>query len=283
MIQMEFRFPFNKIMFLKVHPGIIAVLAVAAAVYGLRWFQRVNLYFPDSGIVAYPSALGLNYEDVSVTTKDRKIVRGWYIAAVRPEAPVILFAHGNGGNISHRLDKAAMMHSLGAGVLIFDYRGYGKSEGSPSERGTYMDAESFYDWLVARGVKPEKIILYGESLGTAVATEMAIRHKCAGLVLESAFTSVVEMGKRIFPYLPVRFIVTYKYDTLSKIKGINCPLLVFHSRTDEIVPYDMGKRIFEEASEPKKFIEFQGGHNDGYAVSRERYLSGLRDFIGGVK
>jgi fermentation-respiration switch protein FrsA (DUF1100 family) len=205
-----------------------------------------------------------------------------------------LFCHGNAGNISHRLDKLEKFHALGANVLIFDYRGYGQSDGHPSELGTYQDADSAYQWLVKREAlsvendagnplhasrSTPRVVFYGESLGCAVAVEMAVRHPGAGLILESPFTSTVAMAKRIFPWLPVKWIVRYRYDNLSKIPKIKMPVLILHSPQDEIVPFAMGRQLFNAAPPPKQFLELTGDHNDGYADSGDIYLRGIAAFL----
>jgi hypothetical protein len=190
----------------------------------------------------------------------------------------VLFCHGNGGNISHRLDKAARLRRTGVSLLFFDYRGYGLSEGAPSEQGTYQDAEAAYQWLLQRGAKG--VVFYGESLGCAVATEMARRHpEARGLILESPFTSTVAMAQLIFPRLPVSWILRYRYDNLAKIPGLRMPLLILHSPQDEIVPFAMGKRLFAAAPEPKRFVEMAGGHNDGYIDFGERYAAEVKRFL----
>ena len=200
-------------------------------------------------------------------------VHAWYFAG----DPVVLLCHGNGGNISHRLEKLRLIKRAGAGALIFDYRGYGKSEGTPSEKHTYEDGEAAYRWLAS--TTTARIVLYGESLGGGVATELATRVPAAGLVLDSAFTSALDMGKRIFPWLPVRLLVRYKYDNLAKIAAVKMPVLVMHSPQDEIIPYDMGRRLFEAAPGKKAFVEMRGGHNDGFYLSRDAYVDGLKSFF----
>lgn len=264
---------------------VILVLLSIAAWSGLSSLERRSLYFPDRTMIAKPSVYRMAYEDLHLLTKDGTRIQGWWISAVRPggqpAAPTILLCHGNAGNISHRLDKLAKLHGLGANVLIFDYRGFGQSEGQPSEKGTYADAEAAYRWLVnAKALAPGSIVFYGESLGCAVAVEMAIRHPdAAGIILESPFTSTVAMAARVFPWLPAKWIVRYHYDSLSKIPRLRMPLLILHSPQDEIVPFEMGRRLFAAAPEPKQFVELVGGHNEGYDVSGERYLAAVREFL----
>jgi fermentation-respiration switch protein FrsA (DUF1100 family) len=193
----------------------------------------------------------------------------------------LLFFHGNAGNISHRLDKLRLLNEQGFSVFIFDYRGYGQSAGVPSEQGTYADAEAAYRYLtLERQIPSQHIVFYGESLGCAVATEMAARHAAAALVLESPFTSTVAMGKRAFPWLPVEWIVRYRYDTLAKISTIKTPLLILHSRQDEIVPFAMGLELLSAAPSGRKhLVELTGDHNEGFLMSGPRYTNALNQFV----
>ena len=173
-----------------------------------------------------------------------------------------------------------MYHQLGLAVFIIDYRGYGRSQGRPSEPGTYLDAEAAWNYLTKDKAVPEnRIILYGESLGGAVATWLATQHKPGALILESSFTSVMDMGRHYYPYLPIRWISRIKYPTLDRIKEVHVPLLIIHSLTDDIVPYAQGKKLFESAHEPKSFLEITGDHNNGFMESNGRYLDGIDQFI----
>lgn len=263
--------------------GAVFVFAFLA----LRALEQRTLYFPDSQLFAYPSALRLSYEDAFLTTMDGVKIHGWFIpavqappAALRDHAYAVLFCHGNAGNVSHRLDKVSRLRTLGQDWFLLDYRGYGKSEGTPSEQGTYADAEAAYRYLIEkRGMSPSRVVFYGESLGCAVAVEMAKRHPAAGLILESPFTSSVDMGKKFFPWLPVRWVTRYRYDNLSKMAAIQCPLLILHSPKDDIIPFEMGKRLFEAARPPKRFVELIGDHNEGYIDSGDVYPNALREFF----
>lgn len=250
---------------------------------GLRWFERANLYFPSRGMEADPGRIGLPFEDLRLTADDGTLVTAWFIP-LKLDSPVILFCHGNGGNMSHRLDKLSLLRGAGASVLMFDYRGYGQSAGRPSEQGTYLDAEAAYRWLTEnKKVPPRRIVIHGESLGAAVALELALRRPAAGLILESPFTSVVEMGQRIFPFLPVKLLVRFRYDNLAKIGRIRCPLLIMHSPSDDIVPYDMGRRLFTAAPQPKAFLEMRGSHNEGFLDTGEGYPASIRKFLSSLK
>ncbi|MEK6653204.1 MAG: alpha/beta hydrolase [Nitrospirota bacterium] len=241
--------------------------------------QGSMLYYPSREIEATPWNIGLDFEEISLKTKDGINISAWYIPAEN-ERGVVLFCHGNAGNISHRLDSTLIFHDLNMSVLIFDYRGYGKSEGSPTENGTYLDAESAWDYLVnVRHVKPEKIILFGRSLGSAIAAETAIRRKAGAIIIESGFTSIPDLGAKFFPQLPVRLISRYHYSTIDKVSMIDIPKLFIHSRQDELIPFEQGIRLFEKASAPKEFLQITGSHNDGFLISGKIYIDGLNIFI----
>ncbi|HAH07929.1 MAG TPA: alpha/beta hydrolase [Elusimicrobia bacterium] len=270
---------------MKVRMGHVLWIAVGLVLLwaALRWFERANLYFPSREFTMGPQTFGLSYEEVFLRTEDGVRIHAWLLPAQRP-GPVLLYCHGNAGNISSRMYKANLFHRLGLGVLLFDYRGYGKSEGRPSEEGTYRDAEAAWRWLVEeKRVRPEDIVVYGESLGNAIALETALRHPPRALILESAFTSVVDMGELIFPFLPVRAMTTIRYDNLAKIPRVSCPVLVMHSREDSIVPFEMGRRLFEAAPEPKRFFELKGSHDEGYIDTGEAYSGEILGFLAGLK
>lgn len=244
----------------------------------VRYLERQSLYFPLREIEANPSMIGLHYEDVTVRTGDGIQICGWYVPADTPRATVLFF-HGNGGNIGHRLEKIRMLNQLDLGVLIFDYRGYGASGGSPSEKGLYDDAVTMYTYLVKeRDIPPGTVIAYGESLGGAVAVDLARTYELGGVIIEGGFTSVKDMAKRVLPFVPSFFYKT-EYNSLKKIRDVRAPLLVVHSDDDEIVPFHHGERLYNAAREPKEFVRLQGGHNDAFLLSREQYLSGIDSFI----
>lgn len=249
--------------------------------FSIRFLEHSSLYFPFRTIEATPQDIGLRYEELEVLTEDGVRLSAWFIPSERSRA-VLLFSHGNGGNISHRLEKIMILNRLGLDILIFDYRGYGKSTGSTNEKGIYIDAETIYDYLVnEKHVPPWKIIGYGESLGSPVIIELASRRSMAGVIIEEAFTSVREMARVHFPFIPTSLLKS-RYDTLEKIRDIKIPKLIFHSLNDEIVPFEQGKRIFEAAPEPKDFVELRGGHNDAFIVSRETFSSGIDRFVSGL-
>jgi fermentation-respiration switch protein FrsA (DUF1100 family) len=260
---------------------LVAVTYGAFALY-LFIMQPRLLYYPDMPgrePEATPAAVGLAYEDVALQTVDDIRLHAWFIPAENPRATV-LFCHGNAGNISHRLDSIRLLHSLGLQVLIFDYRGYGKSEGRPSEKGTYRDVDAAWHYLrEVRGLTEAGIIIFGRSLGAAVAADLASRTRPAAVILESAFTSVPDMAAEFYPWLPVRLLSRYRYDNLGKVARIARPLLLVHSRQDEIIPFAHGERLFGRAREPKQFLELTGGHNDAFQSSRKAYTHGLKSFL----
>jgi uncharacterized protein len=268
--------------------AVIATLGSYLAFLALVYLgQSGLLYLPDSagrGLVATPSAIGLAFEDVHLRTDDGVPLHGWLISAPEKarQAPrrTLLFFHGNAGNISHRLDSMRIFAELGLDVFIFDYRGYGRSGGSPSEEGTYRDATAAWHWLTReRGLHPGQVVLFGRSLGAAVAVELATRTDPAGLIVESAFTSVPDLGAEIYPFLPVRLLSRYRYDNLGRIASVRIPVLVVHSRGDEIVPFHHGQALYAAAAGPKQFLELQGGHNDGFLASEAAYRRGLNEFL----
>lgn len=252
----------------------------------LYFFQTKLVFYPTREFAVTPSQLQLPYEDVYINVTAKERIHGWYFAANNPdsgqEGPVALFCHGNAGNISHRLETVVLILSLGVDILLFDYRGYGKSDGSPSEANIYADAKACYNWLVEqKGVRPENIILFGRSLGGAVAIELARRAKCGGVVVESSFTSAADMGKRMFPFIPIKYLVRYRFDSIGKIGSLTCPVLVTHSPDDDIVPFEMGRRLFAAANEPKRFITLRGGHNDREYLADASYTAALKALMHG--
>ncbi len=261
---------------------VLFLLLLASAIFAWRFFtrfERDNLYFPDRAMSAHPGTYGLAYEELRLMSSGGSLVHGWFIG-LSESSPVILLSHGNAGNISHRLEKAVLLRKAGASVLLYDYQGYGRSEGVPSEKGSYADAAAAYAWLIReKKVPPHKIFFYGESLGAGPSIELAASQPAAGLILESAFSSVPDMAKVVFPGLPLEWLIRFRYDNLAKIGKIRCPLLVMHSPQDEIVPYSMGRRLFENAPQPKSFFDLKGDHNGGFLISGEAYVEALRRFL----
>lgn len=241
-------------------------------------FQHRLVYVPFSDLDSDPARIGLSYREIFMDVPGGKI-HAWFVPA-EDERGVVLFCHGNAGNISHRLQTIEMLHSLDMSIMIFDYQGYGKSSGKPGEKKTYLDARAAWDYLVEhKKIEPEKIFVFGRSLGGAIAADLATQTCPAGVILESTFTGVKDLGSELFSFLPVRILSRFEYDTLNKLKKISSPVMIIHSPDDEIIPYSHGKKLYKDAQEPKYFTEIHGGHNTGYLDSRELYLKELNAFF----
>lgn len=245
----------------------------------LAFFFRNNLMFiPMRGVTSTPADSGLTYEDVRFAAADGTPLHGWFLPG--SGRGTVLFCHGNAGNIGHRLDSLEIFHSLGLSVFLFDYRGYGKSDGSPTIEGVYSDLEGAWKHLTkVRGISPEEIVLFGRSLGGAVAAWGAEKYSPAGLILESTFTTLADAGRRHLFFLPVGLMVGNAFDTLSRMKNITCPVLVASSPDDEIVPGKHGLILYDAAGEPKAFLPLIGGHNDGFLLTGQPYIDGLDKFF----
>lgn len=260
---------------------IIIIIAGAYIIFAgfLFVFQSHYVYYPERVLIADPGTIRLNFESIYFRTEDGVTLFGWFIPCENSRG-VILFCHGNAGNISHRLESIQIFHRLGLDVFIFDYRGYGKSEGKPTELGTYKDAEAAWGYLVKeRKTNRSQIIVFGRSLGGAIASWLASNHKPGALILESTFTSLSDVAAKFYPYLPVRLLLRFKYHTAEYLGRVNCPVLVVHSRNDEIMPFNHGNQLFKTANEPKKFLEISGTHNEGFITSGKDYEEGLNGFI----
>ena len=221
------------------------------------------LYAPSAEYDYTPQDLGMKYEQVTLSTADQERIVAWWVPHQGATATV-LFCHGNAGNISDRLSTVCTFHRMGYQVLIFDYRGYGQSTGRPCEQGIYLDAEAAWRYLTdTRGIPPNRIVVFGRSLGGGVAIELARRHPPAALMVESTFTSVADIGQQQYPFLPVRLLCRHPYSSIDKVPLLTCPKLFLHSCDDELIPLANGKRLFETASEPKRFIETPGEHDTG--------------------
>jgi len=243
--------------------------------------EKGVVFFPDKFILETPADWLMPYEDVFFKTSDGVKLNGWYVPAKGSDVTLLWF-HGNAGNISHRLENLSLLHhKVGINIFIFDYREYGRSEGEISKAGTFLDADAAYEYLRSLpDIDPGKIVLFGRSLGTALAVEVASQKPCLGLILESAFTSTDDMMKLYLPFLTPPPPGTAKYDSLSKIGLIKAPKLLIHGEYDTIVPLWMGKQLFEKASEPKEFYLIKGaGHNDTYLVGGDEYFRTIADFI----
>ncbi|GAK54919.1 phospholipase/carboxylesterase [Candidatus Vecturithrix granuli] len=266
--------------------SIALVILVIVGIIGIRLAEQKMIYYP----MVFPrgywdtSHFPGRLEDCTFRTEDGVTLHGWFAHAVAPDTRprrTLLFLHGNAGNITHRQTNIVHLIQCGLNVFIFDYRGYGKSEGTPSEQGLYADAASAYEYLLARkDVQPEHIVFFGRSLGGAVAVELATRKPCEKLILESTFTSIKGMVREIFGLLPVHYLIRSQFDSLAKIRTIHVPLLVIHGNQDTIVPFEQGKQLFAAANAPKFFYEIHGAdHNDTYDIGGDAYFERLKAFI----
>lgn len=264
-----------------------SITLLAAGMYGalclyLFLMQSRLLYYPNlpsRQLTATPADINLAYESVSISTSDGVMIHGWFIPA-RPERATLLFFHGNAGNISHRLDSIRIFHELGLSILIVDYRGYGQSQGVISEEGSYRDAEAAWNYLTeTRKIPAGQIIIFGRSLGAAIAAHIASIQRPAALILESAFTSVPDMAARLYPFFPVRLLSRFQYNTKKMLMSVTCPVLIIHSPGDEIIPYENGQQLYAAAREPKDMLMIRGGHNEGFLASGNTYSEGIASYL----
>lgn len=258
---------------------LIVIIAYSILAWSVYFMQSSFIYRPVRNVPYTPSDMDLIYEKIALKTDDGLKIAAWFIPCENAKMTV-LFCHGNGGNMAHRLDTINILNELGLNCLIFDYRGYGDSQGKTSENGTYLDAQAAWKWLThKKGIKAEQIIIFGRSLGGSIAANLAAKTNPVGLILESAFTSFPAIGAKYYPYLPVKLFAAFNYNTIEYIKEINCPLLVMHSKGDEIVPYEFGPQIYEAANEPKEFVEIIGCHNDGFLFSGQTYRNAWASWL----
>ncbi|MDP6539247.1 MAG: alpha/beta hydrolase [Planctomycetota bacterium] len=240
--------------------------------------QRRMVYFPGGPPAADPGDVGQAFEEHYFEASDGVRLHGWWIPA-DPGAGAVLLCHGNGGNIAGRLHIASALHEMGLAVFLFDYRGYGNSEGAPDEEGTYLDAVAAWERVTGPlGVAAERLILQGESLGGAVAVELAGRRAAAGLVVESSFTSLADIGAAAYPWLPVRALARIRYGTIDKLGALDLPILLLHSPADEIVPFSHSERLLAAAGGDARLWRTSGGHNDGGFTRRAEDLETVREF-----
>ncbi|MBN3040924.1 MAG: alpha/beta hydrolase [Candidatus Omnitrophica bacterium] len=244
----------------------------------VKYVQLTGIFFPIKELEASPKDFGLEYQEVYLKTINNQQINGWFLP-FKDASYTLLFLHGNGGNISHRLDKLIILRQCPVNIFIIDYQGYGKSSGSPSEEALYIDAKAAYDYLLNQlGLDKERIILYGESLGGAAAIDLASNNKIGGLVIEGTFSSAKDMGKHFYPYIPA-FLMPDIFNSQTKIKSISQPKLFIHSIDDEIVPFKLAKKLYDSAPEPKKLIQTKGGHNNLFLDYRDEFVASLCGFF----
>ncbi|MCD6094270.1 MAG: alpha/beta hydrolase [Candidatus Omnitrophica bacterium] len=244
----------------------------------MRYKEKQSIYFPEKEIAATPSYRGLPFEDVYFETTDGVELNGWFIPA-KQASITLLFAHGNAGNISHRLEKIALFNKLRLNVFIFDYRGYGKSKGKPDEKGLYLDGKAAYDYLVLeKKIPPDEIVLYGESIGGAVVIDLATKANIKALITEGTFTCARDIIKVIYPFVPPAVFAS-RFDSIGKIKNISASKLIIHSVDDEMIPFSLAEKLFKGAPPPKQLLKIKGSHNSAFLDSEGVFLSGIREFL----
>lgn len=244
----------------------------------VRRYERSQVYHPFPLLTRTPEAVGLSYRDVFFPS-GRHRLQGWHIPAANPRGAV-LFCHGNSGNLSNCLETAMVFHRLGMNFFVFDYRGYGNSTGSPDEEGTYRDAEAAWETLTRElGEKPERVVLFGRSLGGAVAAELAVRRPAAAMIVEASFPSLLEVAALTHPRIPAAWFLSSRYEAARRVAAVSCPKLFIHSRDDDFIPLELGEKLFRAAAEPKKFLLIHGSHGEGYLETGEPYLRALDDFL----
>lgn len=258
----------------------IGIVVVYAAIAILLYVGQTRLLFiPTHDIYRTPSSNGWRYDEVQLSV-DGETTHGWFVHGPQPARGVVLFSHGNAGNIADRLESIGILRRLGFDVLAYDYGGYGRSTGSPSEARCYRDVRAMWRYLTEeRSMAPEKIVLFGRSLGAAVSCDLAAEVNAGAVIIESAFLSVPAMAQRLYPIFPARLLSRLKFDNATKIQRVDESILVVHSPDDTIIPYEHGKKLYEFASEPKRFLEIRGDHNEGFWLSGPVYTEGLDAFL----
>jgi len=261
------------------HTFFILLLIYALVVGFFALLQNRLIYFPSRRMIA-PEDAGLEkVEQIQFLTSDGIRLSGWYLSPPS-QAPVLLNFNGNAGNLAGRAHLMEMARQNGWGMLLFDYRGYGGSAGTPSEAGLYRDSRGALDWLrVQKAVDQSRICYYGQSLGSAVALELAAADPPAALILEAPFTSMKNLARELYPWLPVSLFLRNRFDNLESLRRVYCPKLIVHGRQDEVVPFRHGKTLFEMAPEPKQFLELNTHHNDIFENGGPPYWKALRDFV----
>jgi pimeloyl-ACP methyl ester carboxylesterase len=266
---------------------LLLILMTGVAVYVLLIayvyiFQARLIFFPNvpgRPLAATPSQIGLRFEEVWITTADRVDLHGWYVTAPAG-APAVLLCHGNAGNIAHRLVWLEILCGMGFAMLLFDYRGFGRSSGTPTEQGTYLDAQAAWDYLTnTKGISPRSIVIVGESLGGPIAAHLAKDVAPGALILVSTFTSLPDLARTLYWYLPVRLLTRFQYSTAAYVARVHAPTLVIHSRDDEMIPFLHGEELRRRASGPAQLLEIFGDHNAAFMLSRPKLTEGMRSFL----
>ncbi len=242
--------------------------------------QNQKIFFPEADLKITPDLIGLPYDDVELSSSDGVTLHGWYIIAAAKPRATVLYLHGNSGNIGNCLDTVKQFVLLGMNVLVIDYRGYGGSTGQPSEQGLYDDAAAAWRYLLdTRKDDPQEIVVYGQSLGGAVAAWQAARHTPGALILEAAFTSLPDAAADHYPWLPVRWLSRYRFDTLAALKSVRCPVLIVHSVDDEVTAYRHSLKLYDAVSGSKMMLDLHGSHNSAVHDSLMSFTHGVDNFL----
>jgi len=274
-----------RVFVMPVNVMYLALLILSIALLVCIFYPRIEsffIFFPEAHFCCTPDELNMDYREVYFLSEDGKRLHGWFFP-LKGEYPVILFCHGNAGNISHRLENARLLLGKDLQVFLFDYRGYGRSSGSPSEHGIYLDALAAYDYLrKEEGIPQENIIAFGRSLGASAAIDISLKRKVRSLMVESAFTSTREVARSTWLFFPLSYLLPAHYNNLKKISRVTAPTLFIHGMADDIIPFAMGMRLFEAATAPKYFFPLEGaGHNDTFIVGGKSYLEAFARFAHG--
>jgi len=259
----------------------IAVIVTIYAIKAIRLYRRQgeHVYNPRHELNGNPADQGLHYEDIHFRSADNTLLHGWFCPHANSHK-VVLLLHGNAGNISDCISSLNIFTGLGYSCFVFDYRGYGQSEGQPDETGTYHDAEAAWEWLLReRRYAPRDVVILGRSLGAAISSWLASHHQPAAVILESTFTSLPDIAAETHRLVPARLMTRFNYNTLENTRKINSPILIVHSRDDIVIPYHHGQRLFAAANKPKTFLEISGSHAEGFLHSGQDYIDGLQGFL----
>ena len=258
---------------------VSAVIYLFSAVYRFAT-QSYFVYKPDKEIINDPFNIRLYFEEIIFKASDGTSLSGWFVP-VKNHKGVILVLHGKSGNISTRLTFLNYFsRKLGLSTFIIDYRGYGKSEGRPSEKGTYLDAEAAWKYLTeVKKIKPGNIIIFGRSLGGPIAARLAGKVKARALILESTFTTIKEIVTQMYPYLPVKRFFRFEYPTIDYLKEVEGPVLIIHSSEDDYIPFSHATKLYSAANKPKQFLKIKGLHSTNYLKSEDIYIEGIKSFL----
>jgi fermentation-respiration switch protein FrsA (DUF1100 family) len=261
--------------------GLLAIIALIYAIKAVILYRRQgeHVYNPRRDFIGTPADVSLAYEDIHFRAADNTLLHGWYCPGPH-DSKVILLFHGNTGNISDCLESLKMFATMGYSSFVFDYRGYGHSEGQPNEQGSYHDADAAWEWLLReKRYAPDDVIVIGRSLGAAIAAHVASHHRAAAIVFESTFTSLPDIAAETHRLVPARLMTRFNYNTLARIPRIHSPILIVHGREDRVIGFHHGERLYAAANDPKAFLEIDGDHATGFINSGHKYIQGLQDFL----